>query len=346
MDNEIIPSQQDANSVSLYNQTLEQFKSLFYLVKGKRDTQIKLYNENKSFSKSSIVELNTKIQEKLLLHSISNKLTTIAITLSNNTIKSYGNWQEFLNERWDTSDKTQSVTVNWEFEIVIPNRVHTLPQTHSLKVRFGQELKPNEFIHIMMIGGDEFEYEESQAQMVAKVDFVNAIIANELLEKVNEWYKALPLKKEENSTNVFLHKHSRKLIMLAEVLIIIGGFALLLPIAEYLLNSSKNLITNSQFLKCNFYLVTGAFIIYAIFTRLGLHYSRKLDNTIDRLQGTPLFDLTNGDRNELEKILKKNKSLRREIYLKIFVSLISTGILYALGQLIKYIFEQTTKSSS
>ena len=32
----------EKNSVSILNENIEQFKSLFYLSKGKRDTQIKL----------------------------------------------------------------------------------------------------------------------------------------------------------------------------------------------------------------------------------------------------------------------------------------------------------------
>ena len=342
---ELLPNQQDANSVSLYNQTLEQFKSLFYLVKGKRDTQIKLYSDNKSFSRASLIELNEKIQNKLLLHSVTNKLITISVILSNNHIKSFGNWQEFLNELWDTSEKTESVTITWDFEMVLPNRGHTLPQTHSLKVRFGRELKPNEILHIMMVGGDEFELEESQAQMVAKVDFVNATIATELLQKVNDWYKALPLKEAENSANQLLNKHSRKLMLITEILIILAGLSLFFPIAQYLLLTADSISTNTQYLKFNFYLVAGVFISFTIFTRIGSYYSHKLDNSIDRLQGTPLFEFTSGDKNELTRILKKNKGLRSEIYMKLFISLISSSILYAVGYLIKFIIEKTQTGS-
>lgn len=335
---------EDQNSELIYKQTLEQFKSIFYLVKGKRDTQIKLYSDNKSFTGNSLIELNEIIQEKLRLHTIQNKLSTISVTLSNNHIISYGNWQEFLNEKWNTSQKTDSITINWDFEMILPNRIHTLPQTHSLKVRFGKELKPNELLHIMMVGGDEFELEESQAQMVAKVDFVNASIATELLEKVNSWYSALPLKKEENKLNEWFNRHSNKLMLATEILVITAGLAMIFPIIQHLLGKPNILTSNADFIKYNFYIVASVFLTFTIFTRLGTYYARKIDRTIDKLQGTPLFEITNGDKNELERILRKNKSLRSEIILKLFISLISSGILFGLGHLIKYILE--IKSSS
>lgn len=340
MDEQLLVVQEDTNSVSLYNQTLEQFKSLFYLVKGKRDTQIKLFSDNKTFTRAALIELNEKIQEKLLLHNVTNKLVTISVILSNNHIKFYGNWNEFLKERWDTSEETDSVTISWDFEMILPNRLNTIPQTHSLKVRFGKELKPGEILQIMMIGGDENEIEESQAQMVAKVDFVNATIATELLEKVNEWYKALPLKKEENQINIFLNKNSNVIMLLTEILIIIAGLTLFFPIAQYLLNDSIKLSTSSEFLKYNFYLVAGVFITFTVFTRIGSFYSRKIYHVIDKLHGTPLFELTSGDKNELTRIMRLNKTLRREIYLKLFISLISSSILYGIGHLIKFVIER------
>lgn len=339
MSTELIQTQQDANSVILYNQTLEQFKSLFYLVKGKRDTQIKLYFDDKTFSRNCLIELNEKVQEKLSIHSVSNKLTNISINLSGNHIKSYGNWQEFLNEKWDTSNRTENITINWDFEMELPNRVHTLPQTHSLKVRLGSELKPNEIFHIMMVGSDEFELEESQAQMVAKVDFVNNTIATELLAIVNDWYNALPQKDEENYVNKFLNKHSSKFMIITEIFIILAGLSLFFPIAKHLLIISNSKLTNSDYLTINFYLVAGVFIMFTIFSRLGGYYSRKIHRTIDKLQGTPIFEFTKGDENELSKINKKNKSLRNEIYKKLIISILSSGILYGIGYAIKMIIE-------
>lgn len=338
--NESLPLAQSETSVSLYNQTLEQFKSLFYIVKGKRDTQIKLYSDNKSLTKNSIIELNEKVQQKLLLHTIENKLINVSVTLDGNHILTYGNWVEFMNEKWESSQRTMSVTLDWEFEMILPNRLHTIPQTHSLKVRFGQGLKPNEFFHLLMTGGDESEIEESQAQMVTKVDFVNATIANELLQIVAEWYKALPLRKEENKINDWFKKRASVLKMIAEIFIIASGIALLYPLILFLIHNSKN-TQQSELIFC---VVASIMFTFTIFNRLAVFFSNKISVTIEKLDGTALIELTRGDFNQIESVIKKNKSLRNEIILKLFISIISSGILLAIGHGLKWLFENLSTS--
>lgn len=328
----------ETNSVTVFQETLEQFKALFYLAKGKRDTQIKLFHGNKLFSKQSIIDLNDKVEQKLLNYSISNKLTSISINLSGNNIKSYGNWQEFLNEPLNTSEKTQTVTITWDFEMVLPNRIHTIPQTHSLKVRLGNELKPNEIFHMMIVGGDGHEFEEAQAQMVAKVDFINNTIATELLALVSEWYNVLLDNGFENKLNKFLIDHGFKLRMFLEVCIIFACLALLYPIVIYFIDTTGTDSTIAYF-KTNFLLINSAFLAYSAGVRIANLYARKYDRTISKLSNNPIFNFTSGDKNELEKIEKKNKGLRREIFMKLFISFISAGILYTLGHGINWLIE-------
>ncbi|WP_413997810.1 hypothetical protein ACMDB5_08385 [Flavobacterium sp. W1B] len=328
------------NSVSILNDTLEQFKAIFYLAKGKRDTQIKLYTGNKVFCRQNVIDLNDKIEKKLLNYSVSNKLTSISINLSGNNIKSYGNWNEFLCETWETSEKTETITINWDFEMILPNRVHTLPQTHSLKVRLGNELKPNEIFHMMIVGGDEFELEESQAQMVAKVDFVNDRIATELLAIVNDWYNLLPENVAKKDINEFLEKHGVKLRMVMEILIILSGLLLFYPIATFfIINSESSPMTTTKYLKYSFFIINGVFLSYTIFTRVSAFYAQKFNITMSKLRDKPIFMFTVGDKNEQEKIESKNKGLRREIYMKLLISFISSGILFALGFTVKMIIE-------
>lgn len=336
-----LPSQKnDTASVGINYEILEQFKSLFYLAKGKRDTQIKLYDDNKSFFRQDIIDINEKIHEKFLLHSVTNKITTISVQLSKNKVKNFGNWQEFLEEKWETSEETDSIIINWDFEVVLPNRSHSFPQTHSLRIRIGNQIKPNELFHLMLVGSDEFELEESRSQMVCKVDFVNSILASELLDKVNEWYNGLSSKESDNSVNIFFHKHARSIILLSEILIIISGLFLFLPIAELLLNQESEISSNVNYLRYSFYLTSGIFISYTIFSRIGNYFSRKIIMSIENLSGTSIFEITKGDINLQKKILLKNKKIHREIYLKLTISLISSAILYLVGEGIKLFIEK------
>jgi hypothetical protein len=187
-----------------------------------------------------------------------------------------------------------------------------------------------------MVGGDEHELEEAQAQMVAKVDFVNNTIATELLALVNDWYDTLVENGFKNKTNKFLQKNGLIIRMIMEIFIIFAGLALFYPIAAYFMNTPK-MNSNYNYLKTNFILINGVFLSYTIFMRISNYYARKYDNTITQLRNNPIFNFTVGDKNELEKIEKKNKGLRREIYMKLIISFLSTGILYFLGCLLNWL---------
>ena len=203
--------QKQINVVKAEQQTLEVFKSLFYFYKSKRDTQIKLFNANKSFSKQAIIDINNKVHNRLSLHNIDFKLTNISVSLTDNIINVYGSWPEFENENWSITQKTESVTVDWEFEIFLPNREQQVPQIHSLKIRMGRGLKPNEYFQLMMTGGDETELEENRSQMVCKIDFVNTIIATDLMKDVENWYSVLPERKKENIIYKFLGRNVNRI---------------------------------------------------------------------------------------------------------------------------------------
>lgn len=50
-----------------------------------------------------------------------------------------------------------------------------------MRVRIGNSLKPSEMIQVVFQGGDEYEFEEAQAQMSCKIDFINTQICNQLI---------------------------------------------------------------------------------------------------------------------------------------------------------------------
>ncbi|MDO6737464.1 hypothetical protein [Wenyingzhuangia sp. 2_MG-2023] len=89
MTNNIKPNSENQVAVVDENQ-MKQFQSLYYLIKGKRDTDIKLFTENKQFEFSDITELNAKIYKKLELHQLVTDIVNTTVGLDNKEIKSFG----------------------------------------------------------------------------------------------------------------------------------------------------------------------------------------------------------------------------------------------------------------
>jgi hypothetical protein len=203
MTNEIQNNSENAVAVIDESQ-IKQFQSLYYLFKGKRDTDIKLFDDYKQFTYSDIIELNAKIYKKLELHEKVTDLVNVTVGLDKNEIRTFGNWYEFTQTDWNISARTKYISIEWDFNVILPNQTHKVPQTHTLRIRIGNNLKPSEMIQVVFQGSEEYELEEVQSQMVCKIDFVNSQICSELKTVVCEWYDALPKNSEDHKLIRFI----------------------------------------------------------------------------------------------------------------------------------------------
>jgi len=272
------------------DKTIEQFKSIYYLLKGKRDTDIKLLNGNKQFKYEDIIDLNRKIFRKLELHQLVTHLVTVTIGLDNKEIKTFGNWNEFTQYDRSIPECTKYLNIEWDFNIVLPHQIVQVPQTHTVRVRIGNGLKPNEMIQVIFQGDDEYDIEEASSQAVCKIDFVNAQICTELKNVVSLWYDSLQKNSEEQMLIPFLIRISNMLSYFIIILFLTAGVILI----NYLVNhfvekieiANNKILLEKFFLYCSYSLI----LLYSsyIFGRLFSNF--LLRRTIDRLRRNPMFE--------------------------------------------------------
>ncbi len=199
----------------LNNDALDNFKSIHYYLKGKRDTFIKLFHDGKLFTREDILELNRLVHQKLYFLNIQGSITSITIELNNKEIKDFGNWAEFERHEWFTSAQTISINIIWDFNVIFPNQpIQELPQPHNMRVRIGGGLRPNEFFHVVMNGGEDFDVEQAMSEMVCKIDFVNDHLCNELKNIVSDWYDCLVVNKLTNKWIIIISKHKGKISLI------------------------------------------------------------------------------------------------------------------------------------
>lgn len=331
--------QQTSSGEVLNNNQLEQFKSLYYLLKGKRDTDIKLFNDYKQFKYQDIIELNSKIYRKLQLHELVTDTNSVVISLSNKEIKTFGNWREFLNFDWNIAATTKYITLEWDFNLILPNQSHNVPQTHTLRVRIGSELKPNEMIQVIFQGGGETDLEEAQSQVVCKIDFVNAQICNELKTIVTEWYDGLSPNNESNSAIKFFINYKNLIRKSITLVFLIGAVTLLNFISSYYINSVPNL-QNNLLLK-QFYLISSCSVIVIYFSlSFGKSYGgRIIQNRISNFRHNPIFDFTKGDSNKLQEIKTKNYKTLGKLIRDLLIAILINIIAFFIGKFYPYIAE-------
>lgn len=321
------------------NDQLEQFKSLYYLLKGKRDTDIKLFDDHKQFRRRDIIELNDKIYKKLNNHQRITDSNSVVVSLSNKEIKSFGNWNEFLQYDWNISATTNYITVEWDFNLILPNQTHPIPQTHTLRVRIGSGLRPNEMIQVIFQGGEETDLEEAQAQVVCKIDFVNAQICSELKSIVTEWYEALSNNNEDHKLIEFIHKHKVEIKQSVIVLFLLAGIIVLNYITHYIISTIPSSSTNDLLTK--FYTITtfSCVVIYIFYVSGTLYGNKILEKRIRRFNRNPMFEFTKGDENKLKETQKKNGALLKKLTWDLVLAIAINILAYGIGKFFPTIAE-------
>ncbi len=328
------------NTVAVIDENqIKQFKSLYYLIKGKRDTDIKLFTEFKQFSYDAIIELNDKVYRKLELHKLVTDIVNVTVGLNNKEIKSFGNWTEFKNADWRISPTTKYITIEWDFNLILPNQTHRVPQTHTMRVRMGNNLKPSEMIQVVFQGGDEYDLEESQSQMSCKIDFVNSQICNELKTVVSEWYDALPNNSEDHKLIKYVMKHERKLQNFIVISFITASIILINCIFIAFMKSKYSLFPSEIDHKL-FISLTASIPIIFLFLQYGrLYADRMMRKQIGKLQRNPMFEFTKGDKNRFSDVKKDNKKYLKGMLFSLLVGLSVNGITAIIGYLIKVLTE-------
>lgn len=325
------------NAIALVDESqIKQFQSFYYLIKGKRDTDIKLFHDFKEFTYSDIIELNAKIYKKLELHERVTDLINVTVGLDKNEIRTFGNWYEFTKTDWNISAKTKYISIEWDFNVILPNQTHKVPQTHTLRIRIGNNLKPSEMIQVVFQGSEEYELEEVQSQMVCKIDFVNSQICSELKTVVCEWYDALPKNSEDHKLIRLILKYEIIIQNLVVFSFLTAGTILLNFLFPYLTDKEFSIVPVDPNQRLFFFLMASIPLIY-FFYSFGLWYAdRIMKKRIGKLKRNPMFEFTKGDKNRFKEVADSNKKLLNQLGLNIFYALSANIVAFIIGLILKY----------
>jgi len=289
---------------------LDDFKALFYQLNAKPDTEIRLLRGKKNLELADIRSINERLSAKLRNHDLVADIASINFVLSNRKIKDYSTWSEFERETWDTvNEKFRTLTIKWDVAIKLPQ--YKLPQRHSLKIRIGTKTPPKDIFQLIFTSDDVTELMEARTASVCKVDFVNDILATELMNIVVNWYEGLRDLPETNPLNSFLVKNGRLLSEIIRycspiILLIIfcqnyDYFMTLIGVQEQI--SLKSLEALLILLAAIF--MTGFF--------LGFKFERFIDERIANFEEHPGFSITRGDKKAAEEFERTNQKLTSQI---------------------------------
>lgn len=323
MNSDLTPNT-NTNSGALRNSNVdfEAFKSFYYLLKGKRDTDIKLYDNDKCFCFDDFKELNSKVYRKLENHQLNTDMVHITIGLDNKEVKSFGSWIEFVNYDWQISNRVKYFVIDWIFQIFLPDK--PIPQEHSVRIKIGNSLNPNEFINVLLVNGGDIDIEEVNSQMSCKIDFVNPQICSELFGIVTEWYNALP-----NNGNKGKQKFYKLVVKYEDYiysLIRISCFMAGVICANALYKLFEGYLSHGNIVEQNVRSLSYASLIVFIFFLFGKYLSHRTYKGIAKLLREPVIKITKGDINACNANIEANNKIIRQVVINIIAALAVNGI--------------------
>lgn len=333
MDENSIESKNSTNNeLTIANKySLADMKSFFYLMNAKPDTSIQLLEGRKKITIAEIRDLNSRIQRKLENHHLIGQIASINLIFEKGKIQDYSTWAEFENENWNTiNNKTESVSITWDISLKLPK--YENPQRHTLKVRIGKSISPKDMMELVFNSDDPVELREKRAIGVVKVDFIDQVIAGELIEKVTNWYDGLQKLPDEEGVQKFFIKYQDLIIGIVHNFIPI----LFLIVYHYYFAAFSSFANLSELTISNIQLLLIIFLtIFFIGSMVGKKFARWTDKKIDEYKGVSQFEISKGDENAVLEAKEVNGKITKKIFTKISFTVLTTLVAFFVRHLLE-----------
>lgn len=295
--------------VSENDKFITNYKAVYQAMTAKHDCKSRIFSRKVKVKLEDIIDLNEHVTDKLRNYQDAGfSICATASFVGHKTIE-FSSWQEFINHRWTESDAINSVTIIWEFNAVLPQ--YGVPQKHVLVVKIADGLKPEEMLNVVFAGKLE-NIEEIEKQMypvVARVDFINYVLGDELLNIVEEWNRGLEAQDGEDYIfPKFCVENRRKFAYAFNYVTNIVTLVCCIKIIVYFLKS-YGVTTISELTISNICQVIWASGILALGYIFINKISQWLANIFYRVLGeetmTHVFCLNKGDKNIQKRIDKE-----------------------------------------
>ena len=307
---------------------VKNFKSYFYQTTAKPDSMTRVFPKDSTIELNDIFSLNERICEKLQSHyNDAGFLISVNVKFSNGKTKTFSSWRAFEEHKWYESEYISRVVICWEFNAVLPQ--YDVPQRHTLTVKMSNSMRPEEMLNIIFTGNfeDIEELDKNFFPVVARVDFIDRVLGDELLNLVSDWIKGLKDSVVPKSKlMIYLKRHKGKISSLLNLITyIIVTISSVILLNNYI--RSLGIVTIGELSSDDFLSVlNGVFVCSGVWVLSKRFINVVTDRIYELLRSYGdnfLFNITNGDRNRQIKLQKREKSNR----ISIVINLIGTIIL-------------------
>lgn len=295
--------------------------TLFSYLVGRPDSKVKMFFDPVQIKPEDIIELNREIVEKLSHYDIQAVETTVEIYYGNNVVEQYGVWDSFVSNNWKSDKETKSINVKWDFLIKLPH--NETPIHHAILIKIASQLAP---LHMMRAifsldpnELDKFEFEA--APIICRVDFINNLLADELLHLVEKWVSALIKPIYNLPLKHTMEKYKKQIEWIIHYSLPTTYVLVLAGLLNKLSNSfGFDLELTPTTMKYFMGWILLSYTTMFVALKLGELFSDMTIELIDRYGAHIPINFTNGDQNKINKIIEQsNNSIGKIIINAIFI---------------------------
>lgn len=327
MQDNIIESNQGELVIPQEEKGLAFFRSMYYQMNAKPDSMSKVYSQKVVITREDIIDLNKRVNKKIRMHyQDDGYIATVTVSLNNREVINFECWDEFTLYEWSESNCINSVILKWNFNIRMPQ--YEYPQAHVLMVKLSNGLRPEEMLNLIFSGKieDFEEIETNTFPVAARVDFIEPILGDELLNIVAEWVSGLKENNiKKNKLILLMRKYRKKVAQYFNYFAFIMCLFLNMAIFNQVVKSfgAKSIADYStrQFLiMFNLFMILGI-VLFALFKFLE-SMAQKVYGYLSEYGQLFTFAITKGDQKRQEEIKNRDEDNAKKIMLRFIFSLI------------------------
>jgi len=311
MNQPLIPSRQDRRreaEVIVAKADPDTCRALFYLFTGRPDSKTQIFARRIILTPNDVSILDRKIIEKLQNHDISEVITSIILRFKNRRIVDFGSIERYQEFDWHVPERLEQLTIKWDFLVKLPH--YLAPQRHTLSVKVSPFLRPIDLMRAVF-SSDPDELDSSQVEnavCTARVDFLNHILADELLNIVDTWNDSVRrhpkpgdwLNKLESYDEYFMRGFQYATC-----------FTVFMACLAFYLRGTTDITSDSAALAghirfSTLWLAFASIIVFSV-GRLGKQVGLWSQRLINRYGDSHVFECTNGDLQHVTEIATKNQ---------------------------------------
>lgn len=303
-------------------QLIKNYQALYYAMNAKPDSKSKLFGRDIVITKQDLIDLNQQITEKFKSHyQDAGFRININVNFKDRESIEFDSWATFEQYNLSINKAITSILIVWEYNAQLPN--YPLPQKHTLTVRLADELRPEEMLNLVISGKLEEidKIDQEICPIVARVDFINSMLGDELLRIVELWQEGLMAPSlDDNMIYKLMKKYSRVLAYVINYsAVFIALFCSVRFFTHWISGIGVEYLRDISIKDAG--QITYILIYSIIFCLIVNKVFRIIANIVFAnlrfVTNNHTFNITNGDRVICQKIEKKLKTTKTTILLNI-----------------------------